>query len=220
MDNQKLLSINDLFKKSFSFYKERLYLIMTLSLIPFANFVVISLLTELIDVKMDSTSMLVGLGIIFFLFIIFSVVVNLWVQMTYFYLIKEKDVTKDAKSLLLFSWSNIASYSWVLFLVGLVTMAGFILFIIPGILFVIWFSLSLYVFVFENMLGMKALYRSKELVKGYWWAVLGRLFIFGLIAGLINAIPVIGTIINIFFIMPLGVIYGYFIYENLKTLKG
>ena len=31
--------------------------------------------------------------------------------------------------------------------------------------------------------------------------------------------PVIGELVNIFFMMPLGVIYGYFIYENLKIAK-
>lgn len=214
-----LIKTSDLFKKSFAFYKSKLYLIMTLALIPFANFVIISLFIGIIGSQVNKTIFFVGLGLVTFLFSLLSLMVNLWVQIAFFYAVREKEAKTNAKNLLALSWSKIFSYSWVLFLMGVISIAGFMLFIVPGIIFSIWFSLSLYVFVFENLKGMQALYRSKELVKGHWWAVFGRLFIFGLVAGLFGAIPVVGPLANIFFTMPFGVIYGYFIYDNLKTLK-
>lgn len=219
MSSQKLISINDLFNKSFGFYKNRLYTILTLACIPFANFVVMSLLYELIGKPADKMNFPVGLWLIIFLFSIFALVVNLWVQIAYFYVIKKKNVKTDAKSLLTSSWSKLFPYSWVLFLVGIICVAGFILLVVPGIIFTIWFGLALYVFVFEDMQGMDALYRSRALVKGYWWPVFGRLLLFGFLAGVVSWIPVIGSIINIFLLMPLGVMYGYFIYDNLKSIK-
>ncbi len=218
MDNPKLISIGDLFKKSFDFYKDKLYVIITLALMPFANFVVISLAFEIIN-RIHDVIFVASLGLLISILGLFSIFINLWVQIAFFYAIKEKDIKTDAKSLLLLSWNKIWSYSWVAFLTGIIFVAGFILFIVPGIIFSIWFSLSSYVFVWEDLRGMKALYRSKELVKGYWWAVFGRFFVFGLIAFIISIIPVIGPLVNIFFTMPLGIIYGYFIYEDLKKIK-
>jgi len=218
MEPQKLISIGDLFKKSFDFYKGKLYLIMTLALIPFVNFVVISLLNELMGVLSDKV-FIAGVGVFTFLFILFALIINLWVQITFFYLIKERNSVTDAKNLLKFSWPKIVPYAWVLFLMGIITIAGFILLIIPGIILSIWFSFALYLFVFEDVRGMEALKKSKELVKGYWWPVFGRLFLFGFLGALISSVPVIGDLVNIFLMMPLGVIYAYFIYENLKTVK-
>lgn len=78
-------------------------------------------------------------------------------------------------------------------------------------------------YALDGTRGMRALKRSKELVAGNWWAVFGRLIIFGIISffiGLtIGQIPLIGSLINMLFIMPLGIIYGYFIYEDLKAMK-
>ncbi|MCM8804908.1 MAG: hypothetical protein NC833_06605 [Candidatus Omnitrophica bacterium] len=49
------------------------------------------------------------------------------------------------------------------------------LFIVPGILFFIWFSLAIFILVFEERKGFDALFRSKHLVKGKFWEILLRL---------------------------------------------
>lgn len=216
MDKQKLISIGQLFRKSFAFYHDKFYTIAKLACIPFANFVIISLLHQLGGTKASDVS--VAIWLTFILFSIVALAVNFWVQITFFYLINATD--NKIGSLLKLSFGKIASYAWVGFLVGVICAAGFLLFIIPGVIFVIWFGLSLYVFVFEEKKGMLALERSRELVKGYWWPVLGRMMLFGVIAAAIGAIPVFGTIANIFFTAPLGIFYGYFLYQDLKMIKG
>jgi hypothetical protein len=49
-------------------------------------------------------------------------------------------------------------------LVGLVVMFGFLLLIIPGIYFTIWYGLSTHVVVLEGLSGLAAMRRSKKLV--------------------------------------------------------
>ncbi len=218
-ENKSLVSISDLCKKSLNFYKQRFLLMVTLALIPFANFVILSLLSELMSSNIHGNEFVIGVGFIAALFSLFALVVNFWIQITFFYAIKEKDLAVNAKNLLMFSWDKIYSSSWVTFLVAIMLIGGFILFIVPGVIFSIWFSLALYVFVFEDIKGMPALYASKELVKGYWWPLFARFFVFGLITAIIGIVPVIGGVLNIFFIMPLSIIYGYFIYQNLKEIK-
>ena len=62
-------------------------------------------------------------------------------------------------------------------LTGLAIMGGFILLIIPGIIFAFWFSLSQHVTVLENTAGTAALTRSKALMKGN----IGTAFALGLL---------------------------------------
>lgn len=55
---------------------------------------------------------------------------------------------------------------WTSFLFYLVTMAGFFLLVIPGILFLLWFVLYMVVTVVEGRSGFAALGRSRQLMKG------------------------------------------------------
>ena len=84
---------------------------------------------------------------------------------------------------------------------------------------------------------MKAIRRSKELVKGYWWAVFGRVLFIGLIAGIINiflASPLssmqegglayvsYNAFMNLIWalVSPIIVIYIYDIFRDLIAIKG
>ena len=140
--------------------------------------------------------------------------------MALFYTLKEKDFNVvSIKDMLWLTWSKVGSFAWVAFLMGILTFLGFVIFIIPGIVIYVWLSLSLYVLVFEDIKGKNALRRSRILVKGYWWELFSRLFLFFLLVSVISIIPIIGGLIKVLFLMPLGVIYGYLIYEDLKRVK-
>ncbi len=74
---------------------------------------------------------------------------------------------------------------WTIILSAIAILCGFILFIIPGIIFSIWFSFSIYATLFDGQKGGAALKASKHLVQGRWFAVLWRLvapaFVFGIV---------------------------------------
>ena len=73
-------------------------------------------------------------------------------------------------------------------LVFLATFGGVLLLIIPGIIFGVWLSFSNFVFI-DKGLGVKAsMGKSRELIKGRFWAVLYRLLVFGLFSGLAGAV--------------------------------
>ena len=86
--------------------------------------------------------------------------------------------------------------------------------------------------VVEHRRGIDALRQSKEYIKGYWWAVLGRTFLLGLIfigAMIVIELPIAlfaghtaGSIVSIaltLFFVPFSAIYHYVIFENLRELK-
>lgn len=77
-------------------------------------------------------------------------------------------------------------------LVGVVVMLGFLLVIIPGILFLFWYALATHVVVLEETYYGAAMRRSKELMKGN----IGDIFVLGLIVGVISyAIGALGGLI-------------------------
>lgn len=55
-------------------------------------------------------------------------------------------------------------------LASLAIFGGLLLFIIPGLVFAIWFSFTTPIVVIENLSGPAALSRSKQLVKGRFWS--------------------------------------------------
>lgn len=106
-------------------------------------------------------------------------------------------------------------------LVGIVVGFGFVLLIIPGIIFGTWFSFSLFVLINEKTGILESMRRSKKLVKGKFWKVLGRLFIFMLFTILGDIVfsflpyglgAVVVTIFGGLFLLP-----AYFLYLELAS---
>ncbi len=114
-------------------------------------------------------------------------------------------------------------------LTGLTTVAGYALMIIPGLLFSVWFSLTMPVLLFEGQAGTKAMARSREYVRGRFWAVVWRLIVIGFFAGILTSLanfitvhvnsPVGKSLSAIFgiLILPLSSIYLVELYAHLRT---
>lgn len=130
----------------------------------------------------------------------------------------------------------IFSYLWVSILESLAIVAGFILLIIPGIIFAGWFIFSHLLVIAENAKGTKALARSREYVKGRWWPIIGRMFLFGLcmaaiyiafilLYGLINVVKPMPHLTNLLvnvlavLISPLPILYLFVLYKSAKASR-
>ena len=107
--------------------------------------------------------------------------VSLWLGVRLLYAVKDRDTKISIKEALSRGWKRILSYWWISILSGLIVMGGFLLLIVPGIILTIWFALAVYILVSEDRRGMNALFRSKQLVSGYWWGVFGRFHVLGLV---------------------------------------
>jgi membrane-anchored glycerophosphoryl diester phosphodiesterase (GDPDase) len=91
-----------------------------------------------------------------------------------------------------------ASYRWglrrfgsvllVSIMVGIVVAIGFILLIIPGIILLVFFSISIPSVVVESRRGREAMRRSWNLVKGHFWHVLGVIVVTAIITGIIQSV--------------------------------
>jgi hypothetical protein len=90
---------------------------------------------------------------------------------------------------------------WVTILSSAVIMGGFIFVLIPGLIFAMWFSFTLYVYLSQNISGLQALRLSKEYVRGFFWRVAWSFFAFGVLAAIVCAIVIV-------LIMGLAVVTG------------
>jgi hypothetical protein len=85
---------------------------------------------------------------------------------------------------------------WTSILAALAIIGGLFLLVIPGIIFAAWFSLAAFVVVDENLSGVAALRRSKQLVKNRFWDTLGALSLLQAV-GILSFIPVLGTLVSL-----------------------
>jgi len=84
-----------------------------------------------------------------------------------------------------FGFKRLGSVILVSVLVGLVVAGGFILLVVPGIIFFVFLSVSIPVLIVENRRGTAAMSRSWNLVKGHAWHAFGVLLVVAIIAGVI-----------------------------------
>ena len=130
-----------------------------------------------------------------------------------------------------FGFHRLGSVLLVSILVGLATIAGFILFIIPGIWIGVRLAVSVEALVVEGRRGTQAMGRSWELVGGHWWHAFGALVVAGLLTGVVNAVittpfnntswfvQAIAAAIATVITLPYGVLVGVLLYLDLRARK-
>src|SRR3989344_597930 len=214
---EALISIGDLFKKSRDFYKKNAKIILMVCGIGYAPVLILYVMGFSFGMDFNGYSSLAPPRVL--LFSILSLIifaVNFWVYVSLFYIIKGdgEGSALTLKSVFFMARGKEFSLAWIILLETVCIFFGLILLIIPGVIFAVWFIFANQVFVFEGIKGKGALARSKELVKGYWWPIFGRFLLFFIISAIITAIPFFGDLLNGFVIVPLCVIYFYFIYTD------
>jgi len=169
--------------------------------------------------------LLMGIGFVVF------IIISLLISVGQLIVLKHDGEKLSWSDLFKKSWPYMLKYFLAGLLYGILVMIGFVLLIIPGVLFAIWYGFIYLGVVFDELGVMASLKNSKELVKGHWWAVMGRLVLWGVIVLGINIIFAIilysskNDIINILYnlitlvVGPFSVIYYMVVYKDLKKIK-
>ncbi|NOY13037.1 MAG: hypothetical protein GXP51_04950 [Deltaproteobacteria bacterium] len=117
-------------------------------------------------------------------------------------------------------------FAGLLLLLGLIVTGGSLLLIIPGVIFIVWFSFCQFILAEEGISGRAALEKSRQLVEGYWWQIFGRflllLLIILAISTLTARLPVIGTLLNVtgsLLLIPFSLFYCFLLYQDLKRCR-
>jgi hypothetical protein len=116
-------------------------------------------------------------------------------------------------------------------LVGLATLLGLLVFIIPGIYIGVRLAVSTQALVVEDKRGTQAMRRSWELVGGHWWHAAFTILVAGLLTAVVNAaitapfsagawfLQGIAAAIATTVTLPYGALVGVLLYLDLRARK-
>ncbi len=240
--SQSLLSPREILNEAWSLYKLRFKIFLGVALIPslilillFALFVILGFFS----LGLKSTILNYLLIVVFVFIFIIAIFLQFWGRAALIYAIKDSGENIGIKESFRRGKGKIYQVFIVSLLSGLITMGGFLLFGIPGIIFLVWFTFAMFVVIEEDLKGMNVLLKCREYVRGYWWKVFWRnLYIGGIVMaiGLVfkifesmfsflnlpaleNLISLVNVIVVVI-LAPLTTIYQYLVYKNIKAIKG
>lgn len=233
-----LLNSTTLLNQAWEIYKKQFKIFSGIMIPP----VIVYLLASLFSVSgislLNSNSTILEIfGIIVLVLslvlVLGGILIQLWSHTALLCAIKNRKEDIDIKESYKRGWNKIISYFWISFLSGLIISGGFILFFIPGLIFLIWFILAQFILIYEGKKGWSALMSSREYIKGNWWMVFWRFLFIGLIFGFFlclldlsakfvvtNAFKEIYFYIGYILSVPMVTIYLSLVYENLKANSG
>jgi len=216
----RVRGIGKLFRDSWEVYIRRIGVLMGLYLLAILFLVlpvgVFTLFGAAVSIALpDLSGPLVGAGILTGMVV--GIVALFWGLAAMVYAVA--DDTLDMKSALKRGWSRVWAFAWVFSLAGFIVTGGFLLLVVPGIIFSVWFFLSQFVLAVEDERGMRALLKSKAYLQGNFFEVLFRLFIIWLLSSAIGMVPILGAVLSLLFV-PYMMIYGWLIYDDLRPKSG
>jgi len=94
----------------------------------------------------------------------------------------------DVKASYEYAFSRLAGLIGLAFLVAIVVFVGFLLFVIPGIIFLVFLAVAVPAFIVERLGATESMSRSWKLVSGNWWFTFGVIIVAGIIVGVVNGI--------------------------------
>ncbi len=236
MEQTSIPSGKALLSHAWQIYKRHFKLFLQISVVPTVALVVIIpfVLVAMLTGGVNGTyfSVLVA---VFIVLLLLAVYLGMWSQVA---LIKAIEMSHHQIPELSFKevFKRSRSKIWVFLgasiLAMLAVLGGFILLIVPGIIFALWYSLSSYVVVCEPTSAAGALRVSKAYVRGRSKMVLGRWVVMGLtylgVSVALQAVfwvlgfsgdtaSTVRNIIMSLFMAPFASVYGYLLYTALKN---
>ncbi len=231
-----------LLSQTWAIYKERMWTFVGIGILP--ALIITALLATfgggliLLEDKIKSLdftpSVIAPIILSIIVLVIITIIIKLCEQAALMYAIKDNQEQIGIIEAYKRGLPKIGSLFWISFLTGIILLIGFILLIIPGIIFAVWFAFAGFILISEDIKGMDALKKSKEYVKGRFGSVLWHIFFisalfliilialgftFGIIISLLK-IPFGAEIIEIIlgsFLGPLLATYFFVLYQNLKS---
>ena len=130
-----------------------------------------------------------------------------------------------------FGFARLGPILVVSILVGLATLLGLIVFIIPGIYIGVRLAVSIQALVVEDKRGTEAMRRSWDLVGGHWWHAAFTMLVAGLITAVVNAVitapfsagawllQAVAAAVATTVTLPYGALVGVLLYLDLRARK-
>ncbi len=217
---RNLRSLGELFNDAFEVYKERFgtffgIIFLSVLLVLAIAVIVAAIALALSFVFPGKKQALVAVGVLIGSIPFFAAV--FWGMAAFIFAVTES--TLGIKEAFGKGWRSVWSFMWLYSIMGFIITGGYLLFVVPGIIFSVWFAFCQFILARDNVRGMDALLRSREYVRDMWFEVFGRLAVVWLASLFLGAIPFLGPLLSLLF-APFVMVFTFFIYEDLAGIKG
>ena len=191
----KEYGIGELIGKAFNIYFSKFFILVAISIVMYAPFTFIfkNFYGNIFNINVMSSNPM-GMLLPTFKMIgsasSLSILVSIILTIVTVLIVSNHILKKQmpASKILSISLSKFFPVLGVIILTWLVVMAGLILFIVPGIIWMLMFCLASVVVVIENKSPVKAMKRSAALTKGSKGSILGLFILMGIIIAVIQGI--------------------------------
>ncbi len=231
----KLINLTDLAKGTWSLYREKFAILVGLMALPFILFIISPLLAQTFDF------LYLPLSVVLILIACFLMV---WTGTAAIIVLRDRGDKLTIKEALTRSKDKIWPVIWVSIILGFIVCGASMLFLVPGLILAFYFLFAKLIVIVEDEPGMRALVKSREYLRGYFWPIVGRYlvivlvsfavyFILGLASSFLGQtfssalgaragtaiLLVLQALVNIV-IFPLMMIPAYLLYANVKKVRG
>lgn len=221
----KLDSVSALFKKTWVIYKDRVWVLAGVNMIGVLAMAVILVIPLVISMIISFSTGFWALAFPVVMMFAIIAIVLISVLMKAGVLIAIRDGNEKIGPIEALKRSK--KYIWRYFAIGIASLIiGFgstIFLIVPAIIMTIFLSLSTYVLVSENTNVQQSLVKSFDYIRNHWWVVFGRMLLMFIIImildWLFSWIPVLNTVILMFFVVPYMFVFMFELYKNLKQIS-
>ncbi len=225
------IDITENFILAINIFKENFLTIVGVQIIPTILSTVATSLLSVIGLSGNVATTIIAA----ILGLIFMVILSVWAQSALLYAVsnRERNVLKCYGSSFKRTFPLLITF---ISLAG-VMISGTVLFVIPAMIFSIWFVFAPFITVSEDLKGAKALARSRNYVKGNFWTIFARGFLIGIIS--IILLLILNTITNLLFpepstlkslwnllgsivqllIITFDLVFMYALFESIKNTK-
>jgi uncharacterized membrane protein len=203
---EKKFSIEKAISESWEIIKNNLGFVLSLQIIV----LLINVFPQGADfIYKDVSSMEIPLLAISVIFFILQLITNVGIIKIYLSLY-DKNEERDVMAL--FSGVNyLFRYIWGSVIYGLIVFGGFLLLIVPGIIWSIKYQFFVYFIIDKGMLPMEALQASSRITEGQKM----NLFLFGCVMMLVNFAGLLAMGVGLFVTIPLTSMAVVYVYRKL-----
>lgn len=156
-------SAPDLLRASFLMYRTHAKLF-----VGYASWLLLSYAAIVLATLIPNEGVRTGLGIAIQLA---DGLLWLWISVIMVVLVHQIGLKKeiDTSVVPLYALSVLGSFVWVSLLQALTIAGGILLFIVPGIIFLVWFGFATQALLLDGKRGLDALSASRDLARGRFW---------------------------------------------------
>ncbi len=224
----KLTSPKQLIIESWNTFKDTWKVLVQIAILVTAPlFLLAAVVAGLVLSGYTLAAIIVGVALILVFIYFFS-----WAYAASIYVLSSPS---DEKTTVIEAYKKTKNRVWAMvgvsLLGSLIILGGLILLIIPGIIFSVWYGMSRYIVVAENLSPVDALKQSRKYADGFFWSIIIRFlviaaigfgvsFIIGLVSGLIGlVVPLVGDVFSLIVNVAWSlftIVYGYHVFTAVK----